>query len=75
MEYTTEHNSTGGFRFDIKNPPASGTEIVTTDGEAVIFDEVSIAGMLACTRKRDGVQQLYFPQQLVTPNAAISRPA
>lgn len=38
MKYTTEHNKTGGFRFDIKNPPTAGTEIVTTDGEAVIFD-------------------------------------
>lgn len=75
MEYTTETNSKGGFRFDIKNPPASGTEIMTTDGEAVIFDEVSIAGMLACTRKRDGSQQLYFPQQLVTPNALGQRGA
>ena len=69
MEYTTEYNSNGGFRFDIQNPPEAGTEMHTTSGEAVIFNEVSFAGMLACTRKSDGSQQLYFPHALMCANA------
>lgn len=68
MEYTTEYNSKGGFRFDIRNPPEAGTELKTTSGEDVIFDEVSFAGMLACTRKSDGSQQLYFPHELAGAN-------
>ena len=72
MEYTTEYNSNGGFRFDIQNPPEAGTEMHTTSGEAVIFNEVSFAGMLACTRKSDGSQQLYFPHALMGANAEVS---
>ena len=69
MEYTTVYNSKNNFRFEITNPPPAGTELKTVDGEDVIFDEVSFAGMLACTRKSDGSQQLYFPHYLMTPNA------
>jgi hypothetical protein len=65
MEYTTEHNAKGGFRFDIRNPPMSGTELKTRSGDMVVFDEVGIAGMLVCTRKSDGSQQLYFPHDLI----------
>jgi len=61
MNYQTEHNGKCGFRFDIENPPVAGTELTTKNGELVIFDEVGMAGMLACTRKSDGVQQLHFP--------------
>ena len=68
MEYTTEHNSKGGFRFDIQNPPEAGTEMKTARGEAVVFDEIGPAGMLACTRKSDGVQCLYFPHDLMGAN-------
>ena len=68
MKYTVMRDLRGGFRFDIENPPEPGTDLMTTSGEAVTFDEVSFAGMLACTRKSDDVQQLYMPQQLVMPN-------
>lgn len=61
MDFNTEYNSKGGFRFDVRNPPAPGTELMTRSGEAVVFDEIGLAGMLACTRKSDGSQQLYFP--------------
>lgn len=61
MKYTTEHNAKGGFRFDISNPPAPGSELTTKSGELVIFDEVGMAGMLVCTRKSDNFQQLHFP--------------
>jgi hypothetical protein len=69
MEYTTEHNGKGGFRFDIRNPPEAGAEMQTISGDAVTFDEIGPAGMLACTRKRDGVQNLYFPHDLMGANA------
>ena len=64
MQYATEYNSNGGFRFDVRNPPPAGTKLKTNRGEAVVFDEVGIAGMLACTRTSDGSQQLYFPHDL-----------
>lgn len=64
MQYTVEHNRKGGFRFDIRNPPPAGTELTTKSGESVVFDEVGLAGMLACTRKSDSSQQLYFPHDL-----------
>lgn len=72
MEHVTEYNHKGGFRFEIKNPPPAGTELITASGESVVFDEVSIAGMLACTRKSDGSQQLYFPHDLVVSNAGVT---
>ncbi len=68
MQYQTQYDARGAFRFDISNPPPAGTEIKTKRGEAVVFDEVGPAGMLACTRKSDGSQQLYFPRDLVLPN-------
>lgn len=33
-----------------------------------MFDEVGLAGMLACTRKSDGSQQLYLPHDFDIPN-------
>lgn len=72
MQYATEHNSKGGFRFNIQNPPPAGTELKTKRGEAVVFDEVGLAGMLACTRKSDGSQQLYFPHDLDIPDGVTS---
>ena len=71
MEYSTEHNGKGGIRFDIQHPPQVGTELQTTDGEDVVFDEISFAGMLACTRKSDGSQQLYFPHAIVGAKALL----
>lgn len=61
MEFKTEYNHKGHFRFDVRNPPTPGTELTTRSGEVVVFDEIGLAGMLACTRKSDGSQQLYFP--------------
>lgn len=51
MQYTTEHNSKGSFRFNIQNPPPAGTELKTKRGEAVVFDEVGLAGMHAQERR------------------------
>ena len=64
MKHKIAHNARGGFRFEITNPPVAGTEFITSSGDEVVFDEVSFAGMIACTRKSDGSQQLYFPQEL-----------
>lgn len=71
MKYKTVYSSRNTFRFEITNPPPAGTELKTIYGEEVVFDEVSHAGMLACTRKSDGVQQLYFPHYLVVSEEAV----
>lgn len=68
MEFKTVYNSRNNIRFEITNPPPIGTEMQTTDGEEVVFDGIGLAGMLECTRKSDGSQQLYFPHYLVVPN-------
>jgi len=75
MEYTTEYNHKGHFRFDVLNPPKAGTEMKTTNGEAVVFDEIGPAGMLICTRKSDGSQQMYFPHSLMGANVVAERPS
>ena len=68
MEYTTEHNGRGGFRFEINNPPPAGTKLILNHGGVVTFDEIGLAGMLACT-DCNGSQQLYFPHQIQGPFA------
>lgn len=67
MNYSTEHNAKGGFQFDVRNPPNVGTVLSDNFGDRVRFDGIGLAGMLACTRERDGVQNLYMPFQLTVP--------
>lgn len=66
MEYKTEFNEKGGRRYDISNPPKSGTEMIDDMGDEVVFDEVGPAGMLMATRKKDGIQNLYHPHELLS---------
>lgn len=61
--YKTEY-SDEGVRFTVLNPPAAGTRMHTTQGDAVIFQGIGHAGMLCCTRLRDSSQQIYFPAEL-----------
>lgn len=72
VDFKAEYNGKGGVRFDIKNPPAAGTELKTIGGEVVVFDEIGLAGMLACTRKSDGMQQLYFPHDIFVANVDLT---
>lgn len=55
-----------GHRIDWLNPPPAGTRMVN-HGEPVTVDEIGMAGMLAVTRKSDGVQSLVFPWDLKLP--------
>ena len=62
MQYQTEHNGKGGIRFNVQNPPAPGTKFRSSMGETVTFDEIGLAGMLACTGQNG--QSLYMPNDL-----------
>lgn len=64
MEYTTEQGPQGQFYFQVQNPPAPGTRLLTTKGDRVIFNGIGSAGMLDCLRLRDSSRQLYFPVQI-----------
>lgn len=63
MDYSTHHNSRGGVRFDVRNLPARGTNLVLTDSRVMTYQEQGPAGMLLCT-DMDGAEQLLFPQQI-----------
>ncbi|WP_157991450.1 hypothetical protein [Caldimonas tepidiphila] len=63
MEYTTEHGPQGRF-FNVQNPPAPGTRLLTNKGDRVVFNGIGFAGMLDCIRLRDSSRQLYFPLEL-----------
>jgi hypothetical protein len=63
VKYTIEFNARGGRRVEWIEYPAEGSKFINQFGDVVTFDEISFAGMLACTSP-DGVQSLYFPEQL-----------
>lgn len=65
MECTVERNDHGGRRFSSTAIPEPGTELKASNGERVVFDEVGMAGMWACTRISDGAQLLYFPRDFL----------
>lgn len=64
MKFSIETGPRGGIRFDVQDPPPAGMKLRTTDGAIVTFDEIGMAGMLACT-DCNGVQHLLFPGQIV----------
>ena len=66
MDYTTERNARGGYRFNVNNPPNEGDKLVLTDASVVTFDGIGMAGMLECT-DCNGIQSLLFPHQIDRP--------
>lgn len=62
MQYTTEYNAKGSFRFNVQNPPAVGAKFRNPFGQTVTFDEMGMAGLLACSGENG--QSLYMPHDL-----------
>lgn len=63
MKANMEFNASGGRRVNWTEEPAIGTRFVNQFGDEVTFDEIGLAGMMACT-DASGSQSLYFPNQL-----------
>lgn len=63
MDYTTQRSSSGGFRFDVRNPPAAGTQLKLTCGRVVTYQGSGIAGLLQVT-DGEGCEHLVMPHQV-----------
>lgn len=63
MKYNNEFNERGGRRVDWIEPPSPGTRFLNQFGDEVTFDEIGLAGMLACSDS-EGSQSLYLPEHL-----------
>lgn len=65
MKYAIEFNARGGRRVAWVEHPVERSKFINQFGDVVTFDEISLAGMMACT-SLNGSQSLYFPDQLKT---------
>jgi hypothetical protein len=63
VKHTTQFNARGGRRVEWVEQPAQGSKFINQFGDVVTFDEIGLAGMMACTSP-DGTQSLYFPDHL-----------
>ena len=66
VEYTTERNARGGYRFNVQNLPNEGDKLILTDASVVTFDGIGMAGMLECT-DCNGIQSLLFTHPIDRP--------
>lgn len=73
MQVDTIYNQRGGVRYETTGPgqPVPGvSRFIDQFGDEVVFDEIGLAGMWACTNVTTQIQSLCHPQSLKPVAAA-----